>query len=84
MNRCLQEAGVPEKMTKGKTTLIQRYALKAIAFNYCRPITCLPIMWKILTTQIREEIYDEPKSHKLFSEEQKKVSRGTRELHYID
>ena len=33
-------------MTKGKT----------IPINY-RPITCLPMMWKIMTAQMREEIF---------------------------
>ena len=44
-------------------------------------------MWKILTAQIREEIYYSLKSHGLFSDEQKgccKGSRGTAELLYID
>ena len=32
--------------------------LKGITWNNYRPITCLPMTWKILTAQIREEIYD--------------------------
>ena len=50
-------------------------------------ITCRPMMWKILTAQIREEIYYSLTSHGLFPEEQKgccKGSRGTAELLYID
>ena len=46
-------------------------------------ITCLPMMWKILTVQIREEIYYLLTSHGLFPDEQKgcrKGSRGTAEL----
>ena len=57
MNRCLQDTQVPDLMTKGKTTLIQKNPSKGTAPNNYRPITCLPMMWKILTTQIREEIY---------------------------
>ena len=53
MNRCLQDAHVPEWMTKGKTTLIQKDPTKGTAPNNYRPITCLPMMWKILTSQIR-------------------------------
>ena len=44
-------------------------------------------MWKILTAQIREEIYYLFTSHRLFPEERKgccKGSRGTAELLYID
>ena len=45
------------------------------------------MMWKILTAQIREEIYYSLTSRGLFPEEQKgcrKGSRGTTELLYID
>ena len=57
MNKCLQTAHVLEWMTKGGTTLIQKDPNKGTAPNNYRPITCLPMMWKILTAQIREEIY---------------------------
>ena len=45
------------------------------------------MMWKILTTQIREKIYNSLKIRGLFPDEQKgchKGSRGTAELLYID
>ena len=42
-------------MTKGKTTLTQKDPSKGTAPNNHRPITCLPMMWKILTAQIREK-----------------------------
>ena len=51
-----------------------------------RSITCLPMMWKILTVQIREKIYSLT-SRGLFPDEQKgcrKGSRGTAELLFID
>ena len=35
------------------------------------PITCLPVIWKILTEKIRELIYDSLISRRLFSKEQK-------------
>ena len=87
MSRYLQYAQVPEGMTKGKTTLIQKDPSKRTAPNNYRPITCLPMAWKILTTQIREEIYYSLISRGLFSDEEKgclKGSRGTAELLYID
>ena len=55
MNRCLQDAQVPEWMTKGKTTLIQKNPRKGTAPNSYRTITCLPMKWKILTVKIREK-----------------------------
>ena len=60
---------------------------RGTAPNNYRPITCLPMMWKILTAQIREEIYHSLTSRGLFTEEQKgcrKGSRGTTELLCID
>ena len=87
MNRCLQDAQVPEWITKGKTTLIQKDPSKGTAPNNYRPITCLPMMWKILTAQIREKIYYSLINRGLFPNEQKgcrKGSRGTAELLYRD
>ena len=55
--------------------------------NNYRPITCLPMMWKILTVNIREHIYYPLTSQGLFPDEQKgcsKGSRGTANLLYID
>ena len=87
IRKCLQDAQVPDWMTKGKTTLIQKDPSKGSAPNNYRPIICLPMMWKILTAQIREEIYYSLISRGLFPDEQKgcrKGSRGTAELLYID
>ena len=74
-------------MSKGKTTIIQKDPSKGTAPSNYRPITCLPRMWKILTAQIREEIYYSLTSSGLFPDEQKgcrKGSRGIVELLYID
>ena len=86
MNKYLQRAHVPEWMTKGRTTLIQKGPNKGTVPNNYRLVTCLPMMWKILTAQIREEIYYSLTSRGLFPDEQKgccKWPRGTAELFYI-
>ena len=57
LRKCLAEASVPEWMSKEKTTLIEKDSQKGTIPSNYRPITCLPMMWKILTTQIREKIY---------------------------
>ena len=67
--------------------MIQKDPNKGTALNNYRPITCLPMMWKILTAQIKEEIYNSLTSRGLFPDEKKgccKRSRGTAELLYID
>ena len=87
INKCLQRANVPEWMTKGKTTLIQKDQNKGTVPNNYRPIICLQMMWIVLTAQIREEIYYSLTSRGLFPDEQKgccKGSRGIAELLYID
>ena len=87
INRVLLDAQVPDWMTKGKTTLIHKDPSKGTAPKNYRLRTCLPMMWKILTAQIREEIYYSLISRRLFPDEQKgcrKGSKGTVELLYID
>ena len=51
--------------------------------NY-RPVTCLPMMWKILTAHIREEIYYFLISCRLFPKEPKGYHKATRDIQYID
>ena len=87
MNRCLQGAQVPEWMTKRKDNINPKGPSKGTAPNNYRPIICLPMMWKILTGQIKEKIYYSLTSRGLFPDEQKgcrKGSRGSAELLYID
>ena len=87
MNKCLPGTKVPDWMTKRKTTLIQKDPSKGTAPNNYRPINCLPMILKILTAQIRENIYNSLASHGLFPDEQKgycKGHRGTTELLCID
>ena len=78
INRFLQDAQVPDWIAKGKTTLIEKDPSKGTSpINY-RPIACLPMMWKILTAQIREEIYYSLTRRSLFLEEQKGCRKGSR------
>ena len=71
MNRCLDETNIPEWMIKGNTTLIQKDLQRETASNNYRPMTCLQMIWKILTSQIREEICNSLISRRLFPEKQK-------------
>ena len=81
MNKCIQKTEIPEWMTKGMTTVIQKDSLKRTAPNNYSPIMCFPMMWKILTAQIWE-IYYSLMSRGIFPAEQKgghKRTRGTEE-----
>ena len=87
INKCRLDAQVPDWMTKGKNALIQKNISKETAPNNYTPITCLLMMWKVFTAQIRKEIYYSLKSCGLFPDEQKgcrKGSWGSAELLYID
>ena len=78
---------MPSWLTRERTSLLQNDTSKGnIASNY-RPITCLPLMWKLLTGAIADQIYAHLDQVKLLPEEQKgcwKGSRGTNDLLYTD
>ena len=78
---------VPSWSTRERTSLLQKDKSKGnVASNY-RPITCLPLMWKLLTGVIADQTYAHLDQDKLLPEEQKgwrKGSRGTNNLLFID
>ena len=48
---------VPSWLTRGRTSLLQKDKSKGnVASNY-RPITYLPLMWKLLTGVVADQIY---------------------------
>ena len=87
LNRCLNDGYVPIWMTKGRTTLIKKDKSKGnVASNY-RPITSLPLIWKLLTGIIADGMYSFLESRDLLPDEQKgcrKKSRGTHDQLFID
>ena len=84
---CLSQGWVPEWMTLGRTSLFMKDPAKGpVADNY-RPIACLPLMWKLLTGILAEQIYDHLDGNNLLPDEQKgcrKRSRGTKDQLLID
>ena len=78
LDECLDKGETPNWMTTGRTVLIQKDRSKGtVAGNY-RPITCLPIIWKLLTSMISDDIYQYLESNDLIGEEQKGCRRGYR------
>ena len=47
---CVVEGDVPTWMTKGRTTLVQKDPEKGNSTYNHRPIACLPLMWRLLTS----------------------------------
>ena len=79
---------VPSWMTYGRTVfLCQKDAAKGNSVENFIPITCLPLMWKLLTVIISEDMYCFMENENLFAEEQKgcrRKSRGTKDQLLID
>ena len=83
---CL-EGQTPSWMTKGRTVLLQKDKSKGRDASNYRPITCLPLCWKLLTALVSDEIYSFLEKNQLLPEEQKgcrRRSRGTADQLYID
>ena len=57
LKECLYNGFVPSCLTRGRTSLLQKDKSKGnVASNY-RSITCFPLMWKLLTGVIPDQIY---------------------------
>ena len=57
LQKCLENGNVPMWMTKGRTILTQKDKEKGKAASNYRPITSLPLVWKVLTSVNAEDIY---------------------------
>ena len=73
----MRDGSLPAWMTHGHTGLGQKDPRGSNAVESYRPITCLPLMWKLLTKVIDEEMYDYLEQEKLLPEEQKGFQRGS-------
>ena len=86
-NQCLNSDDVPTWLTKGRTVLITKDKAKGKEVRNYRPITCLPLMWKLLTGLILAEIYQHLDDNRQLPEEQKvcrKRTRGTKDHPLVD
>ena len=87
LQQCIISHQAPTWMTTGRTALVQKDKNKGnIATNY-RPITCLPIMWKILTGIISERLYIYLEETNTIPHQQKgcrRKCRGTKDQLLID
>ena len=84
---CLEMNETPDWITTGKTILIMKDREKSNDVTNFRPITCLPLMWKIFTGIISDELYYHVESERLLPEEQKgcqRKSRGAKDQLLID
>ena len=87
LKKCLDSGCVPSSLARGTTSLLQKDKSKGSVASPYRAITCSPLMCKLLTGVIADQIYAYLDQEKLLPEEQKgcrKGSRGTNDLLYID
>ena len=84
---CLHVHNVPEWMTRGKTSLSIKDREKGPVVTNFRPITCLPSMWKLLTSVLAKAMYEHLEQNGLLVDDQKgcrKRSRGTKDQFLVD
>ena len=72
------DASLPQWLTLGRTILCLKDPKKGNAVDNFRPISCLPMMWKLLTGVIADGVYEHLERNELLPEEQKGCRRGTR------
>ena len=87
LNKCLHEDSVPVWMVTGKTLLCVKEIEKGDTVSNFRPITCLALLWKLLTAVLADELYRHLEENNLLPWEQKgckKGSRGTKDQLLID
>ena len=69
LKECLDSVFESSWLTRERTSLLQKDKNKGnVASNY-RPITCLPLIWKLLTGVIADQIYAHLDKEKLLPEE---------------
>ena len=84
---CLEINETPEWLTSGRTALIMKDKEKGNDVTNYRPITCLPLMWKLFTGVLSNELYDHLERERILPDEQKgcrRKSRGTKDQLLID
>ena len=77
----------PNWMNTGKTTICQKDPGRGNAVDNYRPMTCLPLIWKLLTGMISNTLYDFMENSGKLPNEQKgcrRKSRGRKDQLLID
>ena len=70
--------GPPRWMTTGRTILLLKDKSKGPTPTNFRPITCLPVLWKLLTAILTREVYKHLRNVHLLPHEQKGCTRPFR------
>ena len=65
-------------MTYGRTVLCVKDRSKGNVASTFRPISCLPLMWKLLTGMLSEQLYEHVNTNDMLPSEQKGCRKETR------
>ena len=87
LNAVVESGDVPAWLTYGRTVLCVKDRSKGNAASNFRPISCLPLMWKLLTGMLSEQLYKHVDTNDMLPSEQKgcrKETRGTKDQLLID
>ena len=76
----LNSGFVPNWLNRGRTSLLQKDKNKGNIASKCRPITFLPLMWKLLTGVIADQIYAPLDQEKLLQKSRKGTGTVLEEL----
>ena len=78
LNDAVQSTKVPSWLTKERAVLIPKDPAKGNMPSNFRPITCLPLMWKLLTSMISDKITEHMAEKNLLSWEKRVHKRRKR------
>ena len=67
----IKTGNVSNRMVESRIVLIQKDAREGNAVGNYRPMSCLNLVWKVLTIIINQKVYDHLNQQKLLPEEQK-------------
>ena len=69
---------IPQWLTYGRTVLCVKDVRRGSVADNFRPISCLPLMWKLLTGVIADSLYEFLEYNEMLPFEQKGCKRGSR------
>ena len=71
LNECVEVGEVPGWFVEGRTILVMKDSKNGTEVGNYRPITCLNLIWKLLTGIISDKTYDHLEKNRLLPEDQK-------------
>ena len=71
LNECIDVGDIPGCLVEGRTIPVMKDSKKGAEKRNYRPITCLNLIWKLLTGIINDKTHDQLEENRPLQEEQK-------------